>query len=530
MNVDLFLHFGAPPLIGAFIGYMTNYVAIRMLFRPLYPWRIFGIRVPFTPGIIPAHRQELAATMGRTVGKHLVTAEDAGKALERDAVQKELSEIVDDKVTRLFSTEYGTLNSMLRPDEQRWLDDAIDVAADLLSKRIGAYVESAAFGDSVRKLVQKLEKGLLSHTLEETVSADVQEEVLSHLRVRLDDALASSEAARLTEAFVSQTVANALTSERRLDEILPDPVKQSIFSLVDKELPALLERLSERLQDPEVRDRLVVRLEGVVHEIPRSLGGLTGFLAGFVNPEKIKARLPEFVDRAGTEIAVWLSDEQTRGEIAEQTRGRLNEWLQHSLGELAAKLSEQQRQDMLCFLQHEAVRVLRKPETPEVAIKALHATAERMHQRTLQSLLYQVLPRNTVEHMHATLVDGILDSARSPQAKDVFADIIREQLVHLCYDRPVGKLEDKVPLHIRDAVPELAYKQVLEILRTELPALLESLNVEQMVEDNINSLPILEVEGMLLAIMRKQFVYINLFGAILGFLIGCLNILLHLGA
>ena len=40
-----------PPLLGAFIGYLTNYVAIRMLFRPLKPWRLFGIP-PSTPDYI----------------------------------------------------------------------------------------------------------------------------------------------------------------------------------------------------------------------------------------------------------------------------------------------------------------------------------------------------------------------------------------------------------------------------------------------------------------------------------------------
>ncbi|MCI5208839.1 MAG: DUF445 family protein, partial [Candidatus Electrothrix sp. ATG2] len=44
------LAYGGPPLLGALIGYLTNKVAIRMLFRPLNPWYILGKRVPMTPG------------------------------------------------------------------------------------------------------------------------------------------------------------------------------------------------------------------------------------------------------------------------------------------------------------------------------------------------------------------------------------------------------------------------------------------------------------------------------------------------
>ena len=43
-----------PPLAGALIGYFTNYLAIRMLFRPLKPWHFLGLKLPLTPGIIPA--------------------------------------------------------------------------------------------------------------------------------------------------------------------------------------------------------------------------------------------------------------------------------------------------------------------------------------------------------------------------------------------------------------------------------------------------------------------------------------------
>lgn len=35
--MDIFLHYILPPLVGAAIGYITNWIAVKMLFRPLYP-------------------------------------------------------------------------------------------------------------------------------------------------------------------------------------------------------------------------------------------------------------------------------------------------------------------------------------------------------------------------------------------------------------------------------------------------------------------------------------------------------------
>ena len=37
--------YAAPPITGAFIGYLTNHIAIKMLFRPLNPWKFMGFRV-----------------------------------------------------------------------------------------------------------------------------------------------------------------------------------------------------------------------------------------------------------------------------------------------------------------------------------------------------------------------------------------------------------------------------------------------------------------------------------------------------
>ena len=61
--------------IGAVIGYITNYIAIKMLFRPLEEKRVFGIRVPFTPGLIPKEKSRIAKSVGEAVGKYLLSSE-----------------------------------------------------------------------------------------------------------------------------------------------------------------------------------------------------------------------------------------------------------------------------------------------------------------------------------------------------------------------------------------------------------------------------------------------------------------------
>ena len=47
------------PLAGIIIGWVTNIVAVEMLFKPRKPIMLFGYRLPFTPGLIPQHRDKM---------------------------------------------------------------------------------------------------------------------------------------------------------------------------------------------------------------------------------------------------------------------------------------------------------------------------------------------------------------------------------------------------------------------------------------------------------------------------------------
>ena len=79
-----------PPLMGAVIGYVTNAVAIKMLFRPLKEVRLLGRRVPFTPGILPKERHVLADSIGRMVEQELLTSEVLRERLARPEVREKI--------------------------------------------------------------------------------------------------------------------------------------------------------------------------------------------------------------------------------------------------------------------------------------------------------------------------------------------------------------------------------------------------------------------------------------------------------
>ncbi len=70
------------------------------------------------------------------------------------------------------------------------------------------------------------------------------------------------------------------------------------------------------LYDPEFRKRLVKKGEGAIDSFLDSLGGLAGLLSGFMDLNKIYDKIPEFLDKAGDEIAAWLREADTQEKLA----------------------------------------------------------------------------------------------------------------------------------------------------------------------------------------------------------------------
>lgn len=67
------------PLVGALIGYGTNRLAVRMIFRPIEPKSFLGFRVQ---GLIGRRQPEIARSIGGVVGDHLLTRDDIVSALD----------------------------------------------------------------------------------------------------------------------------------------------------------------------------------------------------------------------------------------------------------------------------------------------------------------------------------------------------------------------------------------------------------------------------------------------------------------
>ncbi len=75
--------FFVPPLAGSIIGYFTNDIAIKMLFRPYKAIYIGKRKLPFTPGLIPSNQERLAQKVSDTIMGSLLTPTELQKLAQR---------------------------------------------------------------------------------------------------------------------------------------------------------------------------------------------------------------------------------------------------------------------------------------------------------------------------------------------------------------------------------------------------------------------------------------------------------------
>ena len=111
------------PIIGAVIGYCTNYIAVKMLFYPRNEVKVWGHKVPFTPGAIPKGKPRLAKSVGNIVANTLLTEEDIKQKILSpeteeavvDKIMEELSKKIYVGMGRICSNyeEYGDLKANL---------------------------------------------------------------------------------------------------------------------------------------------------------------------------------------------------------------------------------------------------------------------------------------------------------------------------------------------------------------------------------------------------------------------------------
>ncbi|NJR39573.1 MAG: DUF445 domain-containing protein [Leptolyngbyaceae cyanobacterium CSU_1_4] len=119
----------SPPIVGGIIGYFTNDIAIKMLFRPYKPLYVGGRKLPFTPGLIPSNQEKLAKRISDTIMGSLLTPEEL-QNLARKLLQTERLEMAIAWLLKLALEQVQGLN------QQKTAQIVANILRDLLGQSL----------------------------------------------------------------------------------------------------------------------------------------------------------------------------------------------------------------------------------------------------------------------------------------------------------------------------------------------------------------------------------------------------------
>lgn len=151
-NAIMIISYIVPPLVGAVIGYITNDIAIRMLFRPHEAKFLFGKQLPFTPGIIPKEKGRLAESIGTTISANLMNQEVLEKHLLSEEMRVKIVEALDrfiNKQKRNDESLRELLAHYLSPQE---INDISKKGADDLTELFYKKLATSEVGNDIAHL------------------------------------------------------------------------------------------------------------------------------------------------------------------------------------------------------------------------------------------------------------------------------------------------------------------------------------------------------------------------------------------
>jgi uncharacterized membrane protein YheB (UPF0754 family) len=291
----LVLKYISGPLIGALIGYFTNWLAVKMLFRPYYPKKIGKLKVPFTPGIIPKRKPALAKAVGKAVGEELLTKDDIAKALTSGQAK---DKICDYAVGAFHSVENNSVEEVackLTTEEQAKNFELR--AENFLSGKIYSAVVNADIGrivaDEGVKVVneKKASLGMLSMFLTD----DLINSLMGKLAVGVDNYVRNN-GEEVIEDAVKKEMGKAVASPLSQftgglsDEMIKSVVGSAYDFIVSHAVSQMLDGVDisgiveDKINAMDVKDLEKLVLSVMKKELNSivNLGAVIGFVLGVV--------------------------------------------------------------------------------------------------------------------------------------------------------------------------------------------------------------------------------------------------------
>ena len=287
MDALIILRIAVTLVMSAVIGIFTNYIAVKMLFRPYKAKYIGKFHIPFTPGIMPRRQGALARALGRMISESLVRTEDLKNALLSDEIASTIAKGI------LSFPSVRVSGEALFADQY---DDKRDMAIDLLTDKILGGILAMDIGEVIASEAAGAVKGFASrnpligmfvndHMIAQ-LSAPIGERVTEFLnsdgRGKLRTAL-EEEISVLENKPVAEWVSDTESFERVIVGLYRRLVSKYAGSIASQFHIAEIVEEKINAMPPEALEALMLSVMKKELNAVIWLGGIIGLLLGLVS-------------------------------------------------------------------------------------------------------------------------------------------------------------------------------------------------------------------------------------------------------
>lgn len=179
------------PIIGAFIGWITNWVAIKMLFHPRKP---IDLKIYTLHGVFPKNKKNIATNLGKIVQKDLISFDDIKNRLQepesmanfKDEISVHVERIIREKVESMTIAKVFISENFIQNLHQMAVEEIEMALPGVIERYINKIEEKVDIQEMVFEKVnnfsdEKLENLLLAITSKEFKFIEIVGAVLGFL-------------------------------------------------------------------------------------------------------------------------------------------------------------------------------------------------------------------------------------------------------------------------------------------------------------------------------------------------------------
>lgn len=513
--MDFFKTWISPPLIGAIIGYFTNWLAIKMLFRPLKPVYIGKLKLPFTPGILPKERRRLSKSAGDIVSKELLNADVFESRLRDPLLQEKIETSIFVLIDGYLSKDAATVLRGFRKDtvaDSEMPEKGDSDLQHLLVQSLETVVHSREFRQAAAKALERTAADVAQMPVGSLISAKRVRELAGGFAEKCGD----EDTQGLVDSFIDR-IASGGKSDR--EPLLPAGATSPLIDVVTRSLySGLLPAIEKFLSSPTTKAEIERAAMDMIRQAVMRLGPVQRLIVNAANYEKTLAEtMPKTVENLVQKLMDFLKSPGMAGKVSSSVLA----YLETSRG---ADKGADKPKDLIAGIVPSAE--LKKALAALLSDLGADKTnfAARVEERFVaisDKTLREILPEFT-KLMKASLVGGLVESSFEQKEAPVFSASLSEFLdsyATLVEGQTIGDLL-KWQQEEKRRVASILTGALTQALSSQAGRLVDALDIETMVVDKIDELDLVDVERIILKVVKNELSWITTLGGVLGALIG----------